>query len=94
MTDAKAHAPATLRNREPIAAVLARELPAAGTVLEIAAGTGEHATFFAGMFPALNWLPTDPSPEALDAVAAQHGMARSARCALPANNIMLIYRMT
>lgn len=70
MTDAKAHAPATLRNREPIAAVLARELPAAGTVLEIAAGTGEHAAFFAGMFPALRWLPTDPSPEALASIAA------------------------
>ena len=70
MTDAKAHAPATLRNREPIAAVLARELPAAGTVLEIAAGTGEHAAFFAGMFPALSWLPTDPSPEALASIAA------------------------
>lgn len=72
MTDAKAHAPATLRNREPIAAVLARELPTAGTVLEIAAGTGEHAAFFAGMFPALSWLPTDPSPEALASIAAYH----------------------
>lgn len=70
MTDAKAHAPATLRNREPIAEVLARELPAAGTVLEIAAGTGEHAAFFAGMFPALSWLPTDPSPDALASIAA------------------------
>lgn len=70
MTDAKAHAPATLRNREPIATVLARELPAAGTVLEIAAGSGEHAAFFAGMFPALSWLPTDPSPEALASIAA------------------------
>jgi Protein of unknown function (DUF938) len=30
--------------------------------------------------------------EVLDAIAAQHGMARSARHALPANNIMLIYR--
>lgn len=68
--DAKQHAPATLRNREPIAAVLARELPASGTVLEIAAGTGEHAVFFAGMFPALAWQPTDPSDEALASIAA------------------------
>jgi hypothetical protein len=30
--------------------------------------------------------------EALDALAAQHGMARSARYAMPANNIMLVYR--
>ena len=66
----KQHAPATLRNREPIAAVLAQELPARGTVLEIAAGTGEHAVFFAERFPALDWLPTDPSPEALASIAA------------------------
>jgi hypothetical protein len=66
---AKQHAPATLRNRDPIADVLARELPASGTVLEIAAGTGEHAVCFAGRFPALTWLPTDPSAEALASIA-------------------------
>lgn len=66
----KQHAPATLRNRDPIREVLARELPASGTVLEIAAGTGEHAVFFAERFPALAWQPTDPSPEALDSIAA------------------------
>lgn len=68
--DAKQHAPATLRNRAPIAEVLARELPASGTVLEIAAGTGEHAVFFAGMFPSLAWQPTDPSDEAMASIAA------------------------
>jgi hypothetical protein len=66
----KQHAPATERNRAPIAEVLASELPASGTVLEIAAGTGEHAVFFAGQFPALQWQPTDPSPEALASIAA------------------------
>ena len=66
----KQHAPATLRNREPIAAVLAQELPAAGTVLEVAAGTGEHAVHFAAAFPALHWQPTDPSAEALASIAA------------------------
>ena len=30
--------------------------------------------------------------EALDALAATHGMRRTARHALPANNIMLVYR--
>ena len=67
---AKQHAPATLRNRDPIAQVLARELPASGTVLEVAAGTGEHAVFFAEAFPALAWQPTDPSPEALASITA------------------------
>lgn len=66
----KQHAPATLCNRVPIAGVLARELPASGTVLEIASGTGEHAVFFAAQFPALRWQPTDPSPEALASIAA------------------------
>jgi hypothetical protein len=67
---AKQHAPATLRNRAAIAEVLARELPASGTVLEIAAGTGEHAVFFAESFPALHCQPTDPSAEALASIAA------------------------
>lgn len=66
----KQHAPAALRNREPIAEVLARELPSSGAVLEIASGTGEHAVFFAQSFPALRWQPTDPSPEALASIAA------------------------
>jgi Protein of unknown function (DUF938) len=65
---AKKHAPAALRNREAIAEVLARELPAAGTVLEIAAGSGEHAVFFAQCFGSLAWLPTDPAPEALASI--------------------------
>jgi hypothetical protein len=67
---AKQHAPATLRNRDAIAQVLARELPAQGRVLEIASGTGEHAAFFAGRFPALEWQPSDPSGEALASIAA------------------------
>jgi hypothetical protein len=66
----KQHAPATLRNRAPIADVLARELPLSGTVLEVASGTGEHAVFLAARFPALRWQPSDPSPEALASIAA------------------------
>lgn len=65
---AKRHAPAALRNREAIAEVLARELPASGTVLEIAAGSGEHAVFFAARFGALTWLPTDPAADALASI--------------------------
>jgi len=64
------HAPATLRNRDAILAVLRRVLPASGTVLEIAAGTGEHAVYFSAAFPSLTWLPTDGDPDAVDAIAA------------------------
>jgi hypothetical protein len=68
-------APATARNREPIAAVLAEELPQSGLVLEIAAGTGEHAVHFAGRFPALQWQPTDPNEEARGSIAAWRAQA-------------------
>jgi hypothetical protein len=66
----KRHAPATERNREPIADVLARELPASGQVLEIASGTGEHAAFFAARFPAIYWQPSDPDADAIASIAA------------------------
>ena len=66
----KRYAPATARNREPIASVLAQELPAHGLVLEVASGTGEHAACFAVRFPALMWQPTDPDPQALGSIAA------------------------
>jgi SAM-dependent methyltransferase len=64
------HAPATLRNREPIAAVLQQELPAAGKVLEVASGSGEHCAFFAGLFTTHVWQPTDPDPGALGSIAS------------------------
>ncbi|MEN7536995.1 DUF938 domain-containing protein [Aurantiacibacter flavus] len=66
----KRFAPATERNRAPIAEVLTGELPASGLVLEVASGTGEHGVHFAGLFPKLTWQPSDPDPESLDSIAA------------------------
>ena len=66
----KRHAPATARNSEAIADVLARELPTKGLVLELASGSGEHAVFFARRFDALEWQPSDTDPEALLSVDA------------------------
>lgn len=48
------------RNKEPIGDVLAEVLPASGTVVEIAAGGGQHAAYFAARFPHLRWQPTEP----------------------------------
>ncbi len=66
----KHHAPATQRNREPIAEVLREVLPERGTVLEVASGSGEHALHFAREFPHLLWQPTDADPLALRSVDA------------------------
>jgi SAM-dependent methyltransferase len=67
--------PAAARNREPILRVLAAHLPARGRVLEIAAGSGEHAVAFAGTLPGLEWTPSDPSAEARASIAAWAGAA-------------------
>jgi len=53
-------APAARRNAGPLLAVLRRVLPADGTVLEIGAGTAQHAVAFAAALAPLRWLPTDP----------------------------------
>jgi hypothetical protein len=74
----KRHAPATARNREPIAEVLAEELPERGLVLETASGSGEHAVSFAGLFPNLVWQPSDPEADArasIEAWAEEAGLA-------------------
>jgi SAM-dependent methyltransferase len=69
-------APAALRNREPIAEVLKDWLPSTGLVLEVASGTGEHATLFAERFPNLEWQPSDVDPDALRSIRAWRDEAR------------------
>ncbi len=73
--DARRHSPAAERNREPILDVLRRWLPPRGRALEIAAGTGQHAVHFAAGLPNWQWLPTDPSPNALASIAVWRGEA-------------------
>jgi SAM-dependent methyltransferase len=68
--DRRLHAPAVARNRDAILEILRRELPAAGLVLEIASGSGEHIVHFAGALPALTFQPSDPNPDALDSIKA------------------------
>lgn len=64
------YAPATQRNRDALLHVLQRVLPARGTLLEIASGSGEHAAYFGPHFPQLQLQPTDIAAEALASIDA------------------------
>ena len=79
----KKHAPATARNSAAIAEVLKNELPESGTVLEIASGSGEHALYFAGKFPALTWQPSDLVTGSLESIAAWTGESGCTNIASP-----------
>ncbi|MBK7578709.1 MAG: DUF938 domain-containing protein [Myxococcales bacterium] len=81
--DARRFAPATSRNRDPILAVLARLVPAGAHVLEIAAGSGEHACFFASQLPVASWQPTDLDAESRASIDAWRSAAHAEKL-LPA----------
>ncbi|HIK53639.1 MAG TPA: DUF938 domain-containing protein [Synechococcales cyanobacterium M55_K2018_004] len=68
--DDRQHAPATLRNRQPILEVLQEVLPPTGSVLEISSGTGEHAIFLAPRLRPRQWIASDVSPEARASIDA------------------------
>ncbi len=57
------------RNKQPILEILQRVLPARGTALEIASGSGQHVTWFAAAMPKWQWQPTDADASALSAIA-------------------------
>ena len=69
MNDQRPHAPAAERNRDAILAVLIDELADCRQVLEIGAGTGQHAVHFAAGLPWLVWQPSD-RPENLAGISA------------------------
>lgn len=66
--------PASARNSGPISEELARLFAPLrarkGLVLEIAAGSGYHASVFAKAFPELTWQPSDADAGARDNIAA------------------------
>jgi SAM-dependent methyltransferase len=55
----KSRSEACERNRDPILVVLRQWFVEPGRVLEIGAGTGQHAVYFAERLPHLQWLATD-----------------------------------
>lgn len=68
--DPRRHSPAAERNRGPILAELLRLLPAKGAMLEIAAGTGQHAAHFAVALPGWRWLPSDGDARSMTSIGA------------------------
>jgi SAM-dependent methyltransferase len=70
VSDRRVRAPAAERNKRPILEVLRRWLPARGSVLEIASGTGQHIVHFAKALPELVWQPSDLDAEGHESVVA------------------------
>ncbi len=62
--------PSCERNRGPILEVLERVLPETGVMLEIGAGSGQHAAELAPRFPALAWQPTEADTSLHASIAA------------------------
>jgi hypothetical protein len=67
--------PAPERNKAPILEVLT-SLFDHGLVLEIAAGTGQHAVHFAAGLPQVTWQPSEADPELVDVITARVNQAR------------------
>lgn len=70
--------PAAERNAPAVLEVLKAHLPTRGRVLEIAAGSGQHAAAFAPALPGLDWTPSDPSAEARASIEAWRAKAGAA----------------
>ena len=62
--------PSAKRNFPHILPIVEEHFENAGRVLEIASGTGYHAYHFAEALDPIQWLPSDPSPEALASIQA------------------------
>ena len=75
--------PAVVRNTAPILRVLKAHLGARARVLEIAAGSGEHAVAFARVLPGVTWTPSDPGAAERASIAAWGRAARLANLSEP-----------
>ena len=62
--------PSAEQNKQAILEVLQRCLPASGSALEIASGTGQHVAWFASHLPGWTWQPTEPQPNSLGSISA------------------------
>ena len=77
--DGRLVAPAAERNEKPIIDALRPVLgDRDGLMLEIGSGTGQHICAWAGAFPRLEWLPSDPfetHQDSINAWVAHAGLA-------------------
>ena len=64
------HSSAAERNRQPILQVLQSLLPAHGSALEVASGTGQHIAYFAAALPGWTWQPSDAQSDSFGAITA------------------------
>ena len=64
------YSPSAARNRDHIRDVFLAHGPSRGAVLEIGAGTGEHAAHIAAALPDVTWMAGDPDPASRASIAA------------------------
>lgn len=76
MNSDRPHSPAAERNRCPIFEVLRHALPRTASILEIGAGTGQHAEFFTAQQPGWTWTPTTVPDELDTLVTGLEGLDR------------------
>ncbi len=76
MKPTRPHSPAAERNRAPLLAVLRAVLPERADVLEIGAGTGQHADFFTAENGDWQWWPTNAPAEIATLQAGLIGIQR------------------
>ena len=78
-----AFSPAAERNKQPILEVLQQVLPAHGSALEIASGSGQHVAWFAQHLPQWTWQPTDADAPALNSIDAHIAQGQLANVRAP-----------
>ncbi len=81
--DLRRHAPAAERNSAAILDILSQILPATGTIMEIASGTGQHAAYFAPRLGRRYWQPTDRDSGAQASISAWAAAASTDRLLPP-----------
>ena len=83
LADGRIVSPSAERNKEPIAEVLVRLLPARGEVLEVGSGTGQHVLHFAQAMPHIRWRPTERDTNSLKSIAGWLGQTPRANVYAP-----------